>query len=39
MQAIFQTFFEIGCAVGLGAFVFGVVPSMLMYKFVIQQRR
>jgi hypothetical protein len=38
MQAIFQTFFQVGGAVGLGAFVFGVVPSMFMYKYLIKNR-
>lgn len=38
MQAIFQTFFEIGCAVGLGAFIFGVVPSLYAYKFIMRNR-
>lgn len=36
MQAIFTTFFEIGCAVGLGSFLFGVLPSLLVYKYFVK---
>lgn len=38
VQLVFKTFFEIGSAVSLAVFCFGVIPSVLFYRFVNRTR-
>lgn len=35
---IFKTFFQIGVAVAFSLFWFGVVPTLLLYKYVIKRK-
>jgi hypothetical protein len=38
VEAIFKTFFSIGASVGFGVFIFGVVPTLVFYRWLNKNR-